>query len=411
MIGAFLFTKSLRSPALGFLCFYDFLFLFKQGKTKSYMAVPPPPFMKARKRFGQNFLVNDHIINSIVEAIDPREDELLVEIGPGHAALTRPVLDRAKALTAIELDRDLAERLRHDPFLKGLTLIEADALRADFYSIHPGKKIRVFGNLPYNITSPLLFHLFTFDNIIDMHFMLQKEVVERLAAGPGTKDYGRLTVMAQYYTKVVPVLTVPPNSFVPPPKVMSAVVRLKPKDLSQEDYQLAAYLNILTTHAFSARRKTIRNSLGNLLSPEELQENGISLDARAEDLALETYVKLARFIKDQYSLEDLSKISSEKAEKKRLKRLNKLNGNANEDESIESLNETSLETQQAATVSKVLDAKAAKMQDTETQSALNTDVKQQDETQTKKKKDRPRKPDRRKLHKTEFDYMDIDADL
>lgn len=267
----------------------------------------PPPYMKARKRFGQNFLVNNHIINSIVEAINPQEGDFLVEIGPGHAALTRPVLEQSKALTAIELDRDLAERLRHDPFLKGLTLIEADALKVDFSQLEGAKegKLRVFGNLPYNITSPLLFHLLKFEGIQDLHFMLQKEVVERLAAGPGSKDYGRLTVMAQYHAQVIPVLTVPPSAFVPPPKVMSAVVRLKPKHLSAEERALAPFLNKVTATAFGARRKTIRNSLGPLFSPQELEELNISLSARAEDLPLDVFVNLAKALSAKRTLEEI----------------------------------------------------------------------------------------------------------
>lgn len=267
----------------------------------------PPPYMKARKRFGQNFLVNNHIINSIVEAINPQEGDFLVEIGPGHAALTRPVLEQSKALTAIELDRDLAERLRHDPFLKGLTLIEADALKVDFSQLEGAKegKLRVFGNLPYNITSPLLFHLLKFEGIQDLHFMLQKEVVERLAAGPGSKDYGRLTVMAQYHAQVIPVLTVPPSAFVPPPKVMSAVVRLKPKHLTSEERALAPFLNKVTATAFGARRKTIRNSLGPLFTPQELEELNISLSARAEDLPLEVFVNLAKALAAKRTLEEI----------------------------------------------------------------------------------------------------------
>lgn len=285
----------------------------------------PPPYMKARKRFGQNFLVNDHIINSIVDAINPHEGDFLVEIGPGHAALTRPVLERAKKLTAVELDRDLAERLRHDPFLKGLELIEADALKVDFGKL-PGAaegKLRVFGNLPYNITSPLLFHLLTFEGILDLHFMLQKEVVERLAAGPGSKDYGRLTVMAQFHSEVIPVLTVPPSAFVPPPKVMSAVVRLKPKPLTKEERELAPYLNKITTTAFAARRKTVRNSLSLYFSEAELSELGIDLNARAEDLPLNVYVKLATTLKNKRSLEELAADEQQQAQQKREKRLAK----------------------------------------------------------------------------------------
>lgn len=276
----------------------------------------PPPYMKARKRFGQNFLVNNHIINSIVDAINPKEGDFLVEIGPGHAALTRPVLERAKALTAIELDRDLAERLRHDPFLKGLKLIEADALKVDFSTLEGAGKLRVFGNLPYNITSPLLFHLLECEGIIDLFFMLQKEVVERLAAGPGSKDYGRLTVMAQYHAQVIPILTVPPSAFVPPPKVMSAVVCLKPKALTKEQRELSPYLNKITTTAFSARRKTIRNSLAPLFEPQELEQCNIGLNLRAEDLDLNTYIALATLLKSKRTLEELE-TKEEVAPKKR----------------------------------------------------------------------------------------------
>lgn len=293
------------------------------------MAIPPP-HMKARKRFGQNFLVNDHIINSIVDAINPQEGDILVEIGPGHAALTRPVLERAKALTAIELDRDLAERLRHDPFLKGLKLIESDALRVDFSKLEGAGKLRVFGNLPYNITSPLIFHLLSFEGIIDMHFMLQKEVVERLAAGPGSKDYGRLTVMAQFHAKVIPVLTVPPSAFVPPPKVMSAVVRLKPKALTPEERALSPFLNKITTTAFAARRKTIRNSLSPLFEPQELEQLGIDLQSRAEDLALQTFVELAKLLKSKRSLEEILAEEEQQIQLKKDKRIAKLHASADE---------------------------------------------------------------------------------
>lgn len=314
------------------------------------MALPPPIYMKARKRFGQNFLVNDHIINSIVDAINPQEGDFLVEIGPGHAALTRPVFERAKALTAIELDRDLAERLRHHPFLQGLKLIEADAQRVDFGSLNPNGKIRVFGNLPYNITSPLIFHLLSFSGISDMHFMLQKEVVERLAAGPGSKDYGRLTVMAQYHAQVVPVLVVPPSSFVPPPKVMSAVVRLLPKDLSSQERELSPFLNKITTTAFAARRKTIRNSLGPLFEAEELSALGIDLDKRAEDLPLEVFVKLAQALQAKRSLSDLEQEAQSEALDKQQKRLQKLHDTA--PENLENQSGQSLKAIKAAAAQK-----------------------------------------------------------
>ena len=257
----------------------------------------PPVHMKARKRFGQNFLVNDHIISQIVDAINPKEGEHLVEIGPGHAALTRPVLERAKVLTAIELDRDLVEILKHDPFLKGLTIIEGDALKVNFEELEGAAQLRGFCNLPYNITSPIIFHLLSQKGITDMHFMLQKEVVERLAAGPSTKNYGRLTVMTQFHAQVIPMLVVPPSAFRPAPKVTSAVVRLRPKDLTDEERSLVPYLNNITTTAFSARRKTIRNSLSKFFTEEELNSFGLDPILRAENISVEKYVELARALK------------------------------------------------------------------------------------------------------------------
>lgn len=232
-----------------------------------------------------------------MDAINPKEGEHLVEIGPGHAALTRPVLERAKVLTAIELDRDLVEILKHDPFLKGLTIIEGDALKVNFEELEGAGQLRVFGNLPYNITSPIIFHLLSQKGITDMHFMLQKEVVERLAAGPSTKDYGRLTVMTQFHAQVIPMLIVPPSAFRPAPKVTSAVVRLKPKDLTDEERSLVPYLNNITTTAFSARRKTIRNSLSKFFTEEELNSFGLDPILRAENISVEKYVELARALK------------------------------------------------------------------------------------------------------------------
>lgn len=258
----------------------------------------PSPHMRARKRFGQNFLVDDYVIGQIVDAINPKPGDNLIEIGPGHAALTRPVLERAHALTAIELDRDLVEILSHDPFLKGLNLISSDALKIDFSTLPGAGSLRVFGNLPYNITSPIIFHLLKQSgSIIDMHFMLQKEVVERLAAGPGGHDYGRLTVMTQFYAEVIQMLVVPPKAFRPAPKVTSAVVRLIPRKLDSERLQLAETLNTVTTAAFGARRKTLRNALGKLFSQEELTALNIDPIARAENLSVEQYVSLAKALK------------------------------------------------------------------------------------------------------------------
>lgn len=186
----------------------------------------------ARKRFGQNFLNDQFVIDSIVSAINPQKGQAMVEIGPGLAALTEPVGERLDQLTVIELDRDLAARLQTHPFLgPKLTIYQQDAMTMNFGELAEkmGQPLRVFGNLPYNISTPLMFHLFSYtDAIADMHFMLQKEVVNRLVAGPNSKAYGRLSVMAQYYCQVIPVLEVPPSAFTPPPKVDSAVVRLVP---------------------------------------------------------------------------------------------------------------------------------------------------------------------------------------
>lgn len=251
----------------------------------------------ARKRFGQNFLHDDYIIESIVAAIQPNKDQALVEIGPGLAALTIPVSKLVDHLTVIEIDRDLAERLKQNPLLTDkLTVIEQDALNYDFniLATELGKPLRVFGNLPYNISTPLIFHLFEFANIItDMHFMLQKEVVTRLVAAPNSKDYGRLSVMAQYYCQIIPVLEVPPSAFKPAPKVDSAVVKLIP--YKQKPYLVndVKILSRLTTEAFNQRRKTIRNSLSNMFSVEQLIELDIDPTLRAENLTVQQYCQLA----------------------------------------------------------------------------------------------------------------------
>lgn len=261
----------------------------------------------ARKRFGQNFLHDQNVIHNIVVAIAPKNDQFLLEIGPGLGALTEPVAELLDHLTVVELDRDLAERLRHHPFLhQKLTVIEQDALRFNFrdyfdrlHLIEQGKRVRVFGNLPYNISTPLMFHLFTFhDCIQDMHFMLQKEVVKRLCAAPNSKAYGRLTIMAQYYCQVMPVLEVPPNAFKPAPKVDSAVVRLVPYQTLPYPVKDIYWLNRVTTQAFNQRRKTLRNALSTLFTADQLTELDIDLNARAENLSLADYARLANWLCD-----------------------------------------------------------------------------------------------------------------
>lgn len=254
----------------------------------------------ARKRFGQNFLNDQYIIESIVNAIHPQRGEAIVEIGPGLGALTEPVGERIDEMTVVELDRDLAARLQTHPFLgPKLTIFQQDAMTFDFaaLSAEKGQPLRVFGNLPYNISTPLMFHLFSYVGAIkDMHFMLQKEVVNRLVAGPGSKAYGRLTVMAQYYCQIIPVLEVPPESFTPAPKVDSAVVRLMPYAEIPHPVQDIRALSRITTEAFGKRRKTLRNSLGHLFSAEALAEMNIDPTLRAENITVAQYVQLANWL-------------------------------------------------------------------------------------------------------------------
>ena len=261
----------------------------------------------ARKRFGQNFLHDTHVIQNIVAAICPQKDQFLLEIGPGLGALTEPVAERIDRLTVLELDRDLAERLRHHPFLhQKLNVIETDAMQFDFAQLYASEKlaeeqqkIRVFGNLPYNISTPLMFHLFKFCDIIqDMHFMLQKEVVKRLCAAPNSKAYGRLTIMTQYFCQVMPVLEVPPSAFKPAPKVDSAVVRLIPHQQLSHAVKDLYWLNRVTAQAFNQRRKTLRNALSTLISPENLTALSIDLNARAENLSIADYARLADWLAD-----------------------------------------------------------------------------------------------------------------
>ena len=253
----------------------------------------------ARKRFGQNFLHDHYVIDSIVAAIRPQVGETLVEIGPGLGALTEPVADSIEKLHVVELDRDLAERLRHHPRLQHkLQIHEADAMRFDFSTLkEEAKPLRIFGNLPYNISTPLMFHLFSYsEQIADMYFMLQKEVVDRLAAGPGSKTYGKLSVMAQYYCQVIPVLHVGPGAFKPAPKVDSAVVRLVPHTNRKHQATSVEDLQRVCSEAFNQRRKTIRNNMGNFITAEELTSLGIDPNLRPENLTLEQFVTIANWL-------------------------------------------------------------------------------------------------------------------
>ena len=247
---------------------------------------------QARKRFGQNFLADPHYIARIVDAIAPQPGENLVEIGPGLAALTRPLIERAGRLAAIEIDRDLAARLASEFPPEQLQLHVADALDFDFATL--GNALRVVGNLPYNISSPLLFHLARFArNVADIHVMLQREVVARMAALPGTADYGRLTVMLQAQFRVTRLFTVPGGAFRPPPKVESAVARLVPLGDAKPQIADAALFGRVVAAAFGQRRKTMRNALSALCDATALETAGIDPAARGETLSIADFVRLS----------------------------------------------------------------------------------------------------------------------
>ena len=245
----------------------------------------------ARKRFGQHFLTDASVLGAIVDVIAPRPGQALVEIGPGLGAMTKPLVAASGRLTVIELDRDLAARLRKR---SELTVIEADVLKVDFAALatQAGQSLRIVGNLPYNISTPILFHLLeAVDHVLDQHFMLQKEVVDRMAAGPGKKDYGRLSVMLQWRYAIESVLDVPPTAFEPPPRVDSAVVRMLP--LPAPAGVDAALLGELVQVAFSQRRKLLRHTLGRWLE-ERGFAGAFDVQRRAEEVAVAEYLDLAR---------------------------------------------------------------------------------------------------------------------
>jgi len=253
---------------------------------------------RARKRFGQNFLVSESVISGILSAVGAKESDHIVEIGPGLGALTEPLLNTGANIIAIELDRDLASYLTAKfQHLDHFSLINADALNTQLADLvdasQSSQHLKVIGNLPYNISTPILFHLLKDLSVIkDMHFMLQKEVVARLAAKPGTSDWGRLSIMIQYHCRVEPLLDVPPGSFDPAPKVDSAVVRLTPRTpevVARDVRQLEKVVRI----AFNMRRKTLRNTLKSIFSENELIDMGIDPTLRPEKLSLAEYVKLA----------------------------------------------------------------------------------------------------------------------
>jgi len=268
---------------------------------------------RARKRFGQNFLHSESVIRQIVGSIAPSRDDRIVEIGPGMGALTGPVLERVEKLHVIELDRDLVAEL---PARLGqrdnLVIHQADALDFDFRALagdqrsddrHDNRyanRLRIIGNLPYNISTPLMFHLLDQSDVVtDMHFMLQKEVVERLAAAPGSKAWGRLSVMTQARADVTMLFRVPPGAFTPAPKVESAIVRIVPRMLSDPQRALLPYLEKVVRAAFAQRRKTLKNTLKGVVHGQQMEDLGIDPGRRAETLSLEEFGRMAEWARKQ----------------------------------------------------------------------------------------------------------------
>jgi 16S rRNA (adenine1518-N6/adenine1519-N6)-dimethyltransferase len=249
-----------------------------------------------RKRFGQNFLTDQNVLSEIIRVIAPAAGDTMVEIGPGQGAMTALLLAHLSQLHVVELDRDLVTMLQKKFSADQLIIHSGDALQFDFAALQPAQgKLRIVGNLPYNISSPLLFHLAQYaQQVEDQHFMLQKEVVQRMVAPPGGKDYGRLSVMLQWRYQMEMLFIVPPSAFDPPPKVDSAIVRMRPiaSPLACEQ----ARLEQVVTQAFSQRRKVIRNSLSGLFTEQQLVAAGIDPQARPETISLEQYVALTHLL-------------------------------------------------------------------------------------------------------------------
>lgn len=251
-----------------------------------------------RKRFGQHFLIDEQIVSAIIAAISPQGADSIVEIGPGLGALTRPLLARLNHLHVIEIDRDIVARLTQEFSAERLTIHNSDALCFDFARLD--ENLRVVGNLPYNISSPLMFHLTRFaQRISDLHLMLQKEVVERMAAAPSTAAYGRLSVMLQYRYNMEQLLVVPSNAFRPAPKVESAVIRLIPRaahELQAKDEELFAKI---VTRAFTQRRKTLRNALKLHLAAQDFERLNLDPGLRAENLSSDDFVRISNYLGKQ----------------------------------------------------------------------------------------------------------------
>ncbi|MDX1587581.1 MAG: 16S rRNA (adenine(1518)-N(6)/adenine(1519)-N(6))-dimethyltransferase RsmA [Oleiphilaceae bacterium] len=262
------------------------------------MSRQEPPVHQARKRFGQNFLHDAGVIDRIVRAIGPKPDDNLLEIGPGMGALTESLLVNNPSLTVLELDRDLVPGLRTQFFnYPEFTVLQGDALRFDYAELTRDKPLRIVGNLPYNISTPLIFHLLSYaDRIHDMHFMLQKEVVQRMAAVPGDSQWGRLAVMTQYQCQVQPLFPVGSGAFRPAPKVDSAIVRLMPYDTPPMPAMDRDLLAKVVRTAFSARRKTLRKALAVLFNDRDWPELGIDPGLRPQNLTLADFVAMADYL-------------------------------------------------------------------------------------------------------------------
>jgi 16S rRNA (adenine1518-N6/adenine1519-N6)-dimethyltransferase len=260
----------------------------------SHFKAPP------KKNLGQHFLTDRSIIEQIVHSVDPKPGDVLVEIGPGQGAITFPLLKKHGTLTVIEFDRDLITPLSEAAHGIGeLTIVHKDVLQVDFGKLAGENQIRLVGNLPYNISTPILFHVLEHcTHVRDMHFMLQKEVVERMASEPGSKVYGRLSVMLQAVCEVIPLFDVPPQSFNPPPKVDSAVVRLIPRDPSDIGIHNPELFAAIVRDAFGQRRKTLRNALSRICTGEQLQAAGIKPETRAEQLPVASFVHLANVLSE-----------------------------------------------------------------------------------------------------------------
>ena len=257
---------------------------------------------QAKKRFGQNFLVDEQIIADIISAIRPEPEDNMVEIGPGLGALTRPLLKKLDHLHVVEIDRDIIARLQQDypqDNLKSkLTIHAGDALKFDIAMLPA--PLRIVGNLPYNISSPLLFHFAAYaGRILDMHFMLQNEVVERMVAEPSTPAYGRLSVMLQYRFRMEKLLDVPPESFRPAPKVDSAIVRMIPLPAGEIEVRNEKLFAAIVRTAFGQRRKTLRNTLKVYLSEQDFEKLGVNAQLRAENLAVADFIRVANYLNER----------------------------------------------------------------------------------------------------------------